>query len=160
MPNATPPGSDAGQSPAGSAALWLWSGPGFLIAFLGLAVVYPVYFCNGNSLRQTVLWKYYVLEIQLAMETSGMLGPTSGNAAAALMAAGMHVAISGRRWNRRYGNWVGRTEKVVWRVTKQKQLASSFHSREWPQHSKCDCGGWQRHRDRARLLGQESRQSA
>src|SRR6266446_6211756 len=74
--------------------LWLWFFVVFLVVFLGLALVYPMSFYNGRSVRDTVLWKYYILEVQQEVNASGNLGPTSDNGAAALTTAGMHVVLS------------------------------------------------------------------
>jgi hypothetical protein len=51
-------------------------------------------FYDGRSLRQAWLWQYYLQELRLALNSSGNLGPTSGNAAAALGVAATHVVIA------------------------------------------------------------------
>ena len=94
MSNISPPGSDANQSPRQRRRLWLWFSTGFIVVFLALAIAYPMHFYDGGSVRQTRLWQYYLLEIQLAMNSSGNLGPTSDNLAAALITAMMHVVVS------------------------------------------------------------------
>ena len=71
-----------------------WFGAGFLIGFLTLAAFYPTYFYDGRSVRQTRLWQYYLLEVQRSANSTGHLGPTSGNTSAALTVAGMHVAAA------------------------------------------------------------------
>jgi hypothetical protein len=74
--------------------LWLWFVLGFLIVFVGLALLWPMHFNDGRSLRQTWLWQYYMLAIELERNSSGNLGPTSGNAAAAMRVFGMHLVLS------------------------------------------------------------------
>src|SRR5438128_391597 len=82
------------QPPPRRFRLWLWFFAGFLVVFLGLALVYPMHFFDGHSVRQTPLWKYYLLEIQLELNSTGNLGPTSSNWSAALTTAVTHVVIS------------------------------------------------------------------
>jgi hypothetical protein len=94
MSDVPPPGSDAKQSPTKRRRLWLWFFTGFLLVLLILAVVYPMYYYDGGSVRQTRLWQYYLLEIQLAVNSSANLGPTSGNSTVAFTTALMHVAVS------------------------------------------------------------------
>jgi len=74
--------------------LWLWFAIGFVIVFLVMALVWPMHFYDGRSVRQTWLWQYYLLEIQLALNSSGNLGPTSGNASAALGVVATHIVIA------------------------------------------------------------------
>ena len=92
--DATPPASETSQPPSRRRRLWLWFFAGFLAAFLGLLLAYPMPFFDGGSVRQTTLWQYYLLEIQLELNASGNLGPTSGDWAAMLTTAITHVMIS------------------------------------------------------------------
>src|SRR5262249_23632864 len=73
--------------------IWLWFAAGFATAFLGLGVLCPVYFYDGGAVVLTRLWHYYLLNIQQVMNSTGNLGPTSGNAAAALTTAAMHLGL-------------------------------------------------------------------
>src|SRR5437867_3457844 len=95
MSNVTPPVRDANQSPPKRRRLWRWFLTGFLIVFLALAIVYPMDFYDGRSVRLTRLWQYYLLETRLAVNSSGYLGPTSRNLTAALTTAVMHLIVSG-----------------------------------------------------------------
>jgi hypothetical protein len=95
MSNVTPPVIDANQPPPKRTRLWLWFAAGFLVVFFGLAAAYPMHFYDGRSVRQTVLGHYYLLELQQEMNSTGNLGPTSGNLAAALTTALMHLVLSG-----------------------------------------------------------------
>jgi hypothetical protein len=74
--------------------LWPWFLGGFSIVFLGMAVAWPMHFYNGESIRQTVLGHYYLLEFQLQLNASGNLGPTSGNLSVALATAATHLVIA------------------------------------------------------------------
>jgi hypothetical protein len=74
--------------------LWRWFAAGFVIAFVGLAVVYPMDFYDGRAVYKTVLWRYYLLEIQQYSRSSGSLGLTSGNFAAALTVLAEHLLLS------------------------------------------------------------------
>lgn len=74
--------------------LWLWFAAGFGIVFLMIALIWPMNFYNGLYLRPTMLWQYYFLEIHVAWNSSGYLGPTSDNASAALGVAATHILIS------------------------------------------------------------------
>ena len=80
--------------PRPSRRLWRWFGAGFLVAFLALAALYPTYFYDGRSVRQTRLWQYYLLGVQRSANSTGHLGPTSGNTSAAFTVAGMHIAAA------------------------------------------------------------------
>jgi hypothetical protein len=74
--------------------LWLWFIVGFLLVFIGLAAAYPIHFFDGRAVYATKLWHYYFLEIRQAWSASGNLGPTSGNAGAALGTAAIHVLFA------------------------------------------------------------------
>lgn len=74
--------------------LWIWFTVGFGTVFLLMALFWQMYVYDGRSLRQARLWQYYFLEIRLALNLSGFLGPTSGNASAALAVAATHVGIA------------------------------------------------------------------
>jgi hypothetical protein len=94
MTNNPRPVRDADQRPPKRRRLWLWFGITFLIVFFALAF-YPMAFNDGRVVRQTMLWHYYLLEMQLVLNSSGNIGPTSGNAAVARQRAVAHLAISG-----------------------------------------------------------------
>ena len=64
------------------------------LVLIGLAVVYPMHFYDGRAVYITRLWHYYFLEIRQAWNSSGNLGPTSGNAGAALETAAVHIALA------------------------------------------------------------------
>jgi len=93
MSSATPPVGGTQQT-LPKRRLWLWFVVGFLVGFLALAAFYPTYFYDGRSLRPTRLWQYYLLEVQRSANSTGHLGPTSGNTSAALTTAGMHIAVA------------------------------------------------------------------
>jgi hypothetical protein len=86
--------SDETPVSTGQRRLWLWFLVGFVVTFLGMCVVWPMYFYDGRAVYKTALWHYYLLEAQLALTSSGALGPTSGNLAAALTTAAEHIAFS------------------------------------------------------------------
>lgn len=67
---------------------------GFGVVFMVIALIWPMTFYDGFSLRPTVLWQYYLLEIHLAWNSSGYLGPTSENASAALGVAATHILVA------------------------------------------------------------------
>src|SRR5687768_3069361 len=93
MSNVTHPSNDAHRGPP-RRRLWLWFLAEFLIYFLGLALVYPMHFYDGRSVRPATLGQYYILEIRRALTSTGNLGPASGNRASLLTAAVTHVIIS------------------------------------------------------------------
>ena len=86
------PGTE--NQPPRKRRLWLWFTLGFAIVFLVMALVWPMHFYDGRSVRQTWLWQYYLLEIQLALNSSGNLGQTSGNASATLGVVATHFVIA------------------------------------------------------------------
>jgi hypothetical protein len=94
MSNITPSPSASDQPPKKRRRLWLWFIVGFVVVFVGMALGWPMHFYDGRSVRQARLWQYYLLEIQLESNSSGAIGPTSGNAAAALGVAATHFVIS------------------------------------------------------------------
>jgi hypothetical protein len=51
-------------------------------------------FYNGHAIYRTRLWHYDVLEIELAWNSTGNLGPTSGNSATAVTIAFQHILFS------------------------------------------------------------------
>ena len=59
-----------------------------------MALFYPIDFYDGHVLRETVLWKYYLLTIEQQSHASGNLGPTSDNFAAMLTVLVEHIGIS------------------------------------------------------------------
>jgi hypothetical protein len=71
-----------------------WFLAGFLLGFLGIALAVPALFYDGRSVRQTWLWHYYLLEIRQQLNSSGNLGPTSGNEGALLSTAAFHVLFA------------------------------------------------------------------
>jgi mannose/fructose/N-acetylgalactosamine-specific phosphotransferase system component IIC len=86
--------------------LWRWFTVGFIVAFVGMLIFYPMSFYNGRGVYETVLWRYYVSQIKQQMQSSSALGPTAdgltalGTVAAEHLAAaavvGIFVAIIGR----------------------------------------------------------------
>ncbi|MFN9181890.1 MAG: hypothetical protein ACK6DS_00695 [Planctomycetota bacterium] len=58
-----------------------WGGfaAGFLAVYLAIALFWPMPFYDGQFVRRTVLWQYYLLEMQRLVGSSGSLGPGSGN---------------------------------------------------------------------------------
>jgi hypothetical protein len=74
--------------------LWKWFVAGFLVALLGLAVLYPASFYDGRAVYEVALWRYYVLEVQQQSRSDGTLGPTSGGAAGLLTVFAQHVLVS------------------------------------------------------------------
>ena len=95
-------------APARRRRIWRWFAAGFLGAFVGMLIFYPMLFYNGRVLYETVLWRYYVLEFKQQMQSSGALGPTSGGMTAlatvavehlvAAAVAGILLAVVGRWW--------------------------------------------------------------
>jgi hypothetical protein len=67
---------------------------GFLVAFIGVLLMYPMYFYDGRGAREAVLWRYYLLEVQQDTRSSGDLGPTSGSGAAMVVVLAEHVLFS------------------------------------------------------------------
>jgi hypothetical protein len=94
MSSITPSTSASEQRTKKRRRLWLWFIVGFVVVFVGMALVWPMHFYDGRSVRQASLWQYYLLEIQLELHSSDAIGPTSGNAAAALGVATTHFVIS------------------------------------------------------------------
>ena len=80
-------------APAPRTRLWRWFVVGFLLVLLGIACL-PMEFYDGRAVYQTFVWRYYLFEIQLARNSSGFLGPTTGNAAGAVTFALGHVLCS------------------------------------------------------------------
>ena len=78
----------------GRRRLWLRFIIGFAIIFFAMTLVWPMHFYDGQIVRQVWLWQYYLLELHLALISSGYLGPTSGNASAALGMVLTHIALS------------------------------------------------------------------
>ncbi len=74
--------------------LWLWFAAGFLAAFAGLLIFYPISFYNGRGVYETVLWRYYLWEFKQQAESSGALGPTSGGTTGLVVVAVEHVTIA------------------------------------------------------------------
>jgi Zn-dependent protease len=73
---------------------WFWFTLGFSLAFLVVALVWPMPFFDGQIVRRTMLWQYYMLEIQSALKSSGNLGPKTGNAFLAMGALAIHTAVA------------------------------------------------------------------
>lgn len=71
-----------------------WFVAGFILVFAGMALLCPMDFYNGRAIYRTKLWRYYVLEVQLASRSSGLASPTSDNAGHAVETLLMHVLIS------------------------------------------------------------------
>jgi hypothetical protein len=81
-------------SPTRGRRLWKWFVAGFLLAFLGLAIVYPVTFYDGRAMYEVRLWRYYLLELQQQSRSGGTLGPTSGGLGAMLTVLAQHVLVA------------------------------------------------------------------
>jgi hypothetical protein len=73
---------------------WLWFTLGFSFVFLLVALVWPMPFFDGQIVRRTMLWQYYLLEIQSALKSSGNLGPTTGNDFLAMGVLAIHTAVA------------------------------------------------------------------
>ncbi len=82
------------EQPPRKRRLWRWFSFGFGIVFLVMALGLRMNFYDGRSVRQSRLWHYYVLEIKLALDSSGHLGPTSGNASKALGVFATHFVVA------------------------------------------------------------------
>jgi hypothetical protein len=95
MSNPTQPVNDDNQ-PHGRRRRGFWRC--FLIAFsltfIGTGLFWPRYFFNGISVYKTNLLNYYLLEIRQTLNSSSNLGPTSGNFAALLKIASIHILLS------------------------------------------------------------------
>ena len=74
-------------------ALWLWFVAGFLLVLVGMSFL-PMGYYDGRAVYQTSLWRYYLLELRLAWNSTGALGPTSGSSAHALSMAFQHLLFS------------------------------------------------------------------
>ncbi len=72
----------------------LWFVVGSVAVFVAMALILKHEFYNGQAVFVVPLWQYYLMEIRLAWQSSGNLGPTSGNAAAAITLAFEHVLLS------------------------------------------------------------------
>jgi hypothetical protein len=72
----------------------MWFTAGFGVAFLGMALAYPVSFYDGRAVYEVALWRYYVLEVQQHARSGGTLGPTTGGLGAALTVLAQHVLVS------------------------------------------------------------------
>jgi hypothetical protein len=95
MSNPTPSVSDGNQPPGGRRRVFLGCFVvAFLLTFVGTGLFWPRYFFNGISLNKTNLLNYYLLEIRQALNSSGALGPTSGNFAALLKILSEHILLS------------------------------------------------------------------
>ncbi len=95
MSNATPHISDGNQPPGRRRrGFWHCFLIAFLLTFLGTGLFWPRYFFNGSTLYRTNLLNYYFLEIRQTLASSGALGPTSGNFAALLKIASIHILLS------------------------------------------------------------------
>ena len=55
----------------------LWFTLSTALVFVGLALILDHGFYNGQAVYTVPLWRYYVLEIQLAWRSSGNLGRVS-----------------------------------------------------------------------------------
>ncbi len=73
---------------------WLGFTGGSAIVFTLMALLWPVYFYDGYSVREVSLGRYYLLEIQLAFTSPQSLGPTSGGPFAAVSVLAEHLVIS------------------------------------------------------------------
>lgn len=94
MSNVNPPATATSPPSPKRRRLWLWFLVGFVVVFLALAMLYPMYSFDGRAVHRTTLWRYYLLEMQQAWNSTGAIGPTSGNSAAGLTTFVIHVLIS------------------------------------------------------------------
>lgn len=95
MSNVLPPEGSAKETPPPPRRrLWVWFVIGFVLVFFGLAIAYPMHFYDGLTVRQTMLWHYYILEIDLAWNDPGLVGPTTGNSAVAIKIFVQHLCFS------------------------------------------------------------------
>src|SRR5262245_779396 len=70
----------------------LWFIGGFLLVFLLLDLVYPLYFYAGHGLHATKLWRLYLLAIQ--PDLRGIAGPATGKWGQILTTLAIHVVVS------------------------------------------------------------------
>jgi len=76
--------------------LWFWFASGFLIVFVGMSLAVTMYSMHpsGEFVVACKLWRYYLIEIQRAVNSSGNLGPGTGASSAAISTAFQHVLLS------------------------------------------------------------------
>lgn len=83
----------------GFASLALWFPAGFLIIFVGMAIMVRMFAMSpdGRSLIMCRLWQYYLISIRTAVNANGAIGPTSGAGRAALVILIQHLlcAVAG-----------------------------------------------------------------
>jgi hypothetical protein len=72
---------------------WLWFVAGFLIVLIGMSFLSRDFY-DGRAVHRTFVWRYYILEVQRAWNSTGNLGPTSGSSAHAVKIALQHVLFS------------------------------------------------------------------
>jgi uncharacterized membrane protein len=87
-------GMDGNAPTVRRSRLWLWFIAGFLLVFLGMSILFSMDFYDGHAVYNTKVWHYYVLEIERAWNSTGNLGPTSGNSTAAVTIAVQHILFS------------------------------------------------------------------
>jgi hypothetical protein len=88
--------SEPDNQPARKGRLWPWFVIGFLIVFVGLALAVTMLSLHpsGRYVVSCKLWQYYVLEFRKWLNSSGNLGPTTGNDERALLMLCQHVLFS------------------------------------------------------------------
>jgi hypothetical protein len=76
--------------------LWVWFVAGFVLVFITAALTVSTFSWHpsGQTVTQVRLWRYYIIEIQRELTSSGNLGPTSGSFAAMLRMALEHLLFS------------------------------------------------------------------
>ena len=76
--------------------LWLWFVAGFLLVFVGMALIVNMYWIDpsGQFIARGKLWQYYFAEIGRATTSTQSLGPMTGITSAAEWTAFEHVLIS------------------------------------------------------------------
>ena len=75
--------------------LWLWFLAGFVIVFVGAALIVTMYSMHprGHAVIECKLWKYYVIEIPRFV-SPGKLGPATDSSSAVAIVALEHLLVS------------------------------------------------------------------
>jgi len=75
---------------------WPCFAAGFLVVFVGMAVVVTKYSLHpsGQSVERCKLWEYYVTEVPRAWTSGNAMGPASRRGSAVLATAVAHVGLS------------------------------------------------------------------
>ncbi len=80
----------------GTRGLWRWPVAGFVIVFVGMALVVTMYpmLPSGQAVIACPLWQYYLVEARRALTPAGGLGPASGSGSSAIVTALEHFVCS------------------------------------------------------------------